>query len=176
MIDREQASVGGRRRRLAVTRQTEEFHAVVMIAGAVVEIGIGAVVLVSGCRCGQWIAQCIQHAGGIASRHDDGIGQAFRHCAEREQLFRGTASCRWRHYRAAAAACGQAKRAKHCTGSRGGAAAQQVAAADTRMQNSVEMLVRRFVRIDVVVIDHGAAKVGWFVHVRVLSTGEKWAR
>ena len=142
----------------AVSGQREEFHAVVMVARTVFEVGIGAVVLVGGRAGRKRIAQRVDHAGGVAGRDDDGVGQALADGGEAEQLFdrRRRRRAHWRRRGGdnriviRTAARGQAEGAQQCSGGRGSAAAQHVAAAQAGVHDGAELFVRRSIQIDII--------------------------
>ncbi|MNY50944.1 hypothetical protein D3C86_1864950 [compost metagenome] len=82
MIHRQEAAVDARVGALAVGAQTEPFHAIVMVAAAVLEVGVGAVVGIGRRGAGQWIAQRIQDAGAVAGGNEHAVSQALGHGAE----------------------------------------------------------------------------------------------
>ena len=126
--------------------QAEILDAVVVVAGAVIEVGVGAVVLVSRGGRRQRVAQGEDRRGRVASRDGDDVGQVLgdRRKTQAQWLWsdRGwghrCGSCRNRRVVAAAAAGGQRQGAQH--GGPGGAHAhaQDVAARQPGVQDVVQ--------------------------------------
>jgi hypothetical protein len=109
--------------------QAEILHAVVVIARAVVIVGVAAIVLELGRGGGERIAQAIDHGGRVAAGHAQHVGRALGHGRE-AQLDAGVHRCRGQRRGVAAAATGcQRHAAQH--GRAGGAKAglEQAAAA-----------------------------------------------
>ena len=86
MVDGQQTALGGRVAALAIGTETKPLHAVVVVASAFVEIGVGAIVAIGRGARHHRIAQCKQHAGGVSRRHAHAIGQALGHGRKAQQF------------------------------------------------------------------------------------------
>ena len=80
VIDAQQAAAAVVRiGRVAARRQAEIIHAIVMIARACGEIGVAAVIGISGRRCVDRVAESVEDRHDIAGGNHDGIALPFRH-------------------------------------------------------------------------------------------------
>jgi len=124
--------------------QAEPLDAVVVVTGAVAEVGVGAVVLVGRRAAGEWVAQGVNDAGGVALGHGHLIGHGLDHRLEPKAAHRS--------HRAAGGAAGQG-----CAAQCGSACAtEQAAPAQARAQHVVERGVVAGVGVFVVEVGVGA--------------------
>ena len=82
MVDGQQTPINRSGGVLAIRTQTEPFHAVMVVACTVMEIGVSAVVFVRGGVGGEWVAQCIKHAEGVPGRQHHRISQTLGNSRE----------------------------------------------------------------------------------------------
>jgi hypothetical protein len=133
VVHAQQAAVAGGGAGLAVGRQAEPFHAVVVVAGAQLVLCVGAVVAVGGHAGGQRVAQRVDGARGVAGGHAHAVGQALGHGAEAQR--------RDGRVVIAATAGRQPDAAQHRGGRRAHRAAQQPAARQPGLQHLLEWRV-----------------------------------
>ena len=168
VVHGQQGAVHAVGRGLAVGVQAKPLHAVVVVTGAAVKVGVGAVVLEGGRAGGEWVAQGVQHLEFVAGGHAHLVGQAFGHGGEAQLVHgigqgggaRTSASCR------CSATCERGT-TQHGGGGHARTAQQHLAAAQAGAQYCVEMRVGRGVGV-FVVEEVGSA---W----RVLCHGERLA-
>jgi len=141
VVHAQQATVHGAVVALAVGAQAEPLHAVVVVSGALVVVGVGTVVLVPGHTSLQRITQRIHHAGGVARRNHQLVGQALAHGREAQQLLCGD------HGVVAASAGAQAEGAQHGRARRGHATTQQATSRQACAQHRVKRGVGRGVGV-----------------------------
>ena len=143
VVDRQEATLEA----VGITRgarrvQAKVLHAVVVVAGAVLVIGVGAVIGKRGGRAGQRVAQGIQHAGGVTRRHSHLIQQVFvyRGEAEFEVHRRGNGRRRrWgRRSGCATTAGAQTKPGKYRAARRAHTCAQQAAPVEPRGDDAAD--------------------------------------
>ena len=141
MVDRQQGTVGAAGGGLAAAVQAKPFHAVVVIAGALLVGGVGAVVLVGRCGAGERVPERVKHLNLVTRCHRDGVRQAFtdrrktqRAQGRRQSCGAGSGTC--------AGGCGTAAQTQatqqRATG-RPGAAKQQVPTAQTGADDCVNV-------------------------------------
>jgi hypothetical protein len=122
----------------------------VVVAGALVEVGVAAVVGIGRRRAIERIAQRVQHGGRVAGGHDQRVGGGLGDRGERHLVD----GARLRRCRGgvvvATAAGGHRPAAEHRGGSAAHAAAQQRAARQAGSENRLERRVGARVQVGIV--------------------------
>ena len=122
--------------------QSKVFHAVMVVARAVVIVGVGTVVLESGCAGGQRITQCINRRGGIACCDHDCIQFGFGNGLKTQRCFVGRSLCDGCRCRVAVAAAGaQGQGAQYCGTGCAQAGLENTATAQARVNDVIERRV-----------------------------------
>ena len=166
VVHRQQAALGAVRvARGAGSVEPEVLHAVVVVAGALVEIGVAAVVGIGWRTRRQRIAECVDHGGGVAGRHAHGVGGALGHGGEAQLVDRRVRG--WRVVVVPATAGADAQPAQH-HGRRGPhAAAQHGAPAQPGVEHGHEVVVATGVAVLVISIDAEQGEIDSLIHVCV---------
>ena len=161
VVHREQATLGGVVVARAIGAQAKPLHTVVVVAGTLFKVTVGAVILVGRHAGRDGIAQGKQHAGGVTRGNAHHVGQALGHGAEAQQLGRAghgavviVATATGRH----------AKAGQHGRAYRANATAQQATAGQACTQHRFKRGVGRGVGVFVVEVDGSCWRVHTLCH------------